>query len=171
MKYLPLVVVSALLPLSSPVFASAHGGENITAEVVSNDGVSGSISVTAQPSGLVVVKIDLMGVPAGEHAVHIHETGDCSAADYKSAGGHLANGMQHGVMVEGGPHPGDMPNAMVGDDGVLNVTYFKSDLVLEKLRDDDGASFIVHAGADDYSSQPSGDAGSRIACAIVVAPK
>ena len=75
------------------------------------------------------------------------------------------------MKVEGGPHPGDMPNAMVGDDGVLNVTYFKSDLTSEMLMDADGSAFVVHSGADDYTSQPSGAAGSRIACAVLAEPQ
>jgi Cu-Zn family superoxide dismutase len=170
MKCLPLLA-TVLLPLAGPVFAAAHADTSMTAEVTSNDGIAGTVSVTPQPSGVTVVKIDLKGVPAGEHGVHIHETGDCSAADFSSAGGHLANGMQHGVMVEGGPHPGDMPNAVVGEDGVLSATYFMPDLTPELLMDDDGAGFIVHSGADDYVSQPSGDAGSRIACAVLVSPK
>lgn len=171
MKYLPLLAVAAFLPLTGPAFSAAHSADGITAEVVSNDGVAGTVSVTPTASGVTVVSIDLTGVPAGEHGVHIHETGDCSAADYKSAGGHLAGGKEHGVMVEGGPHAGDMPNVTVGDDGVLKVTVFKTDLTPELLMDADGAGFIVHAGADDYTSQPAGDAGSRIACAVLVAPK
>ena len=170
MKYLPLIAAT-LLPLASPVFAVTHSDTDITADVMSHDGVAGTIRVTQEVSGVMVVKIDLTGVSAGEHGVHIHEVGDCSSTDFKSAGGHLANGMQHGVMVEGGPHPGDMPNAMVGEDGVLSVTYFKTDLTPEMLMDDDGAGFIVHSGADDHSSQPSGAAGSRIACAVLVAPR
>jgi Cu-Zn family superoxide dismutase len=170
MKYLPLIA-AILLPLASPVFAVTHSDIDIAAEVMSHDGVAGTIRLTQEASGVVVVKIDLTGVSAGEHGVHIHEIGDCSSTDFKSAGGHLANGMQHGVMVEGGPHPGDMPNVIVGEDGVLSVTYFKTDLTPEMLMDDDGAGFIVHSGADDYSSQPSGAAGSRIACAVLVAPR
>jgi len=171
MKAIPLAFAAALLPLAGPAFADAHASKSMSAEVMSNDGITGMVSVTPEASGVMVVKIDLEGVPAGEHGVHIHETGDCSAADYSSAGGHLAGDMEHGVKVEGGPHPGDMPNAMVGEDGVLNVTYFKTDLTPELLMDDDGAGFIVHSGADDYESQPSGDAGSRIACAVLVATK
>ncbi len=170
-KYLPIFAVAAMLPLTGPAFSAAHSAEIMIAEVVSNDGVAGTVSLTPTASGVTIVTIDLTGVSSGEHGVHIHETGDCSSADYKSAGGHLANGKEHGVMVEGGPHPGDMPNVFVGDDGVLKVTVFKHDLTLELLGDDDGAGFIVHAGADDYASQPAGDAGARIACAVLVAPK
>jgi superoxide dismutase, Cu-Zn family len=171
MKFMPLLAAAAMLPLSGAAFAAAHSDKGMTAEVVSNDGITGTVSVTPEASGVMLVKIDLQGVPAGEHGVHIHETGDCSAEDYASAGGHLADGMEHGVMVEGGPHPGDLPNATVGEDGVLSVSYFKTDLTSELLMDDDGAGFIVHSGPDDYSSQPAGDAGSRIACAVLAAPK
>lgn len=171
MKVVPLAFAAALLPLAGPAFSAAHEDKGMSAEVMSNDGITGTVDVMPTESGTMVVKIDLAGVPAGEHAVHIHETGDCSAADYSSAGGHLTGGMEHGVMSENGPHAGDLPNAMVGDDGLLQVTNFKPDLTADMLVDDDGAGFILHSGADDYESQPSGDAGSRIACAVLAEPK
>lgn len=171
MKYLPLIAAAAMLPLTAPAFADTDSDNAMTAEVLSNDGITGTVSVTPEASGVMVVKIDLQGVPEGEHGVHIHETGDCSAADFQSAGGHLADDKDHGVMVEDGPHPGDLPNAMVGEDGVLNVTYFNNDLTTDLLKDDDGSAFVVHSDADDYTSQPAGDAGSRIACAVLAAPK
>lgn len=171
MKVIPLALATALLPLAGPALSDAHTAKGMSAEVVSSDGISGTVSAMPEASGVMVVKIDLAGVPAGEHAVHIHESGDCSADDYSSAGGHLTGGMEHGVMVEGGPHAGDLPNVMVGEDGLMQETFFKPDLTAEMLADEDGAGFIVHAGADDYESQPAGDAGSRIACAVLVAPK
>ena len=171
MKYLPLIAAAAMFPLTTPAFADTDSDKAMTAEVLSNDGITGTVSVTPEASGVMVVKIDLQGVPEGEHGVHIHETGDCSAANFQSAGGHLADDKDHGVMVEDGPHPGDLPNAMVGEDGVLNVTYFNNDLTTDLLKDDDGSAFVVHSDADDYTSQPAGDAGSRIACAVLAAPK
>jgi len=71
-------------------------------------------------------------------------------------------------MSANGPHPGDMPNAEVGADGMLKQEIFLAGLDLDgMINDDDGAAFIVHSGADDYTSQPSGDAGSRIACGVL----
>lgn len=127
----------------------------------------GSASVSTTASGLTHVVVQTAGIPAGVHGVHIHETGDCSAADFSSAGGHLAADAQHGVLVEGGPHPGDLPNAHVQEDGELAMESFKSNLPLDLIFDDDGSAVVIHAGADDYESQPSGDAGDRLACGVL----
>ena len=103
----------------------------------------------------------------GGIAVHLHETGDCSGDGFKSAGGHIAGDREHGVLTAGGPHPGDMPNVTVGSDGTVEQEVFLPFLnVEEHLMDDDGAAFVIHGGQDDYSSQPSGDAGDRIACGV-----
>lgn len=135
------------------------------AEVSDTDGSSlGDVRVEETASGQVLVSIALEGLPAGPHGVHIHEIGDCSAEDFSSAEGHLAGGAEHGVMVEGGPHPGDLPNISVGEDGTATFDVFKADLTFDLMDDADGAAFIVHDGPDDYVSQPSGDAGDRIAC-------
>ena len=170
MKSLALPLAATLL-LTTPALAEQHGMEGFSAEVQSNAGVTGTVTVTQETSGVFVVTADLQGVPEGVHGIHLHETGDCSADDYSSAGGHLADGMEHGVKVEGGPHPGDLPNATVGADGVLSVTHFNTYLTTEMLADSDGTGFIVHDGPDDYQSQPAGDAGSRIACAVLVEPQ
>ena len=90
---------------------------------------------------------------------------------FKSAGGHYAGGMKHGFLVEGGPHPGDMPNVTVGSDGVLKVSVLNTMVSVKggenPLLDDDGSALMIHSGADDYESQPAGDAGNRIACAVI----
>jgi Cu-Zn family superoxide dismutase len=111
-------------------------------------------------------------LPPGPHAFHIHETGKCEG-DFKSAGAHFApEGNKHGVLAEGGPHAGDMPNIHVPDSGRANIEVFVDRVTLEKgaknsLFDEDGSAVVVHAGVDDYKSQPAGDAGDRIACGVV----
>ena len=132
----------------------------------------GTVEFTATPSGALHVLWRLEGIPEGVHGIHVHETGDCSASDFESAGGHLAGDADHGVLVEGGPHPGDFPNAHVGADGMLVAEHFNDLLSLGSegagaMMDADGAGVIVHSGPDDYESQPSGAAGSRIACGVV----
>jgi superoxide dismutase, Cu-Zn family len=127
----------------------------------------GTATLTETANGLTLVVVEAEGVPAGTHGVHVHETGDCSAGDFSSAGGHLAGNADHGVMVEGGPHPGDMPNAHVQDDGTLAIEVFQANLPLDLVLDADGSAVVVHSGADDYESQPSGDAGDRIACGVI----
>ena len=142
--------------------------EAAEAEVMDRNGTSiGTVFVQQAPSGVAHTVIALNNIEEGQHAVHFHETGDCSAEDFTSAGGHIAGGMQHGVLVEGGPHPGDLPNVAVRDDNVVNAEFFNARInVAEHLLDGDGSAFVVHAGPDDYLSQPSGDSGPRVACGV-----
>ncbi|MFZ3582296.1 superoxide dismutase family protein [Loktanella sp. DJP18] len=166
MKYLPLIAALTCLPVAAS--AEQHTAMTpMTATVNGADGAGlGTVTVTPTESGAALVQIDLSGLPAGEHAVHVHETGDCSADDFASAGGHLADGHDHGVMAANGPHPGDIPNITVAEDGTAQMEFFNAMLTPELMADEDGSAFIVHAGIDDYSSQPAGDAGDRIACGV-----
>jgi Cu-Zn family superoxide dismutase len=126
----------------------------------------------------VLAKIDLQDVPQGWHAIHFHGSGHCNAADFSSAGGHAVHidkeaGLadSHGFLRGDGHHAGDMPNVWAHEDGTVKVHYFLRGLRLNMLLDDDGAAVIMHEGADDYISQPSGAAGARIACgALTLAP-
>ncbi|WP_295885798.1 superoxide dismutase family protein [uncultured Thiohalocapsa sp.] len=89
---------------------------------------------------------------------------------FKSAGGHLmAPDTAHGYLSEGGPHLGDMPNIHVPESGALEVEVMTRVADMRaQLFDDDGAAVVIHSGADDYRSQPSGAAGPRIACGVIV---
>lgn len=124
-------------------------------------------------SGTVHVEVTAEGVSEGAHGIHVHETGKCEAADdFQSAGGHLSAGLDHGIMSEGGPHPGDLPNVHAGADGMVHAEFFVRGFSLgtegnARILDGDGASVVLHSGPDDYTSQPSGDSGSRIACAVL----
>ncbi|MBS8227535.1 superoxide dismutase family protein [Vannielia litorea] len=158
---LPLAVALSLLAATGAAAATA------TATLAGPDGTTmGTVMVEDTGSGQALVTVTLEGVPTGAHAIHIHESGDCSAEGFTSAGGHWTGGHDHGVMAEAGPHAGDLPNIEVPESGMAKVAHFKPDVTVEAMLDEDGASFIVHAGADDYESQPSGDAGGRIACGV-----
>ena len=131
----------------------------------------GVATLTETPQG-VLIEYALNNVPEGEHGFHIHETGACEGADFKSAGGHYnPRGHEHGYKTEKGIHAGDMPNQFAGKDGTLRGHLLNANVSLGDsegaLFDDDGSAIVVHSGADDYSSQPSGDAGDRIACAVI----
>ena len=160
----PLLATATAAALLAALPANAQ--DMASADVSNRDGTSlGTVTLSNEASGVVLVTLDLSDVPEGTHAVHLHETGDCSADDFTSAGGHIAGDMQHGIAVDGGPHPGDLPNVTVGADGSLQAEFFNTHLnIADMIFDDDGAAFIMHAGEDDYSSQPAGDAGDRIAC-------
>ena len=163
-----LLVAASVAALTAPLWADGVMEELASADVSGADQeLTGSVTLNQTGSGMVLVRIDLSGVPEGEHGVHLHETGDCSASDFTSAGGHIAGDRSHGFLTEGGPHPGDMPNMTVGADGILKADVFLNFLEFDSMiMDTDGAAFIVHSGADDYTSQPAGDAGSRIACGV-----
>ena len=165
MRLILTAAAAALLPLAA--LAEAHTGP-ITADIVGADGTAiGSIEIMATPSGSNHIVVTAEGIEPGVHGIHLHETGLCEG-DFSSAGGHIAGDAQHGVMVEGGPHPGDMPNAHVGEDGMLAVEVFSDAFdIQEHLMNADGSAFIIHSGADDYTSQPSGESGSRVACAVI----
>jgi Cu-Zn family superoxide dismutase len=120
----------------------------------------------------VLIKLSLKGIPAGEHAFHIHGVGKCEPP-FTSAGGHFNPGnKKHGITVATGHHAGDMPNLHVPASGELVIELVNASVTLTKGRPaslfgKDGTSLIIHAGKDDYKTDPTGDAGGRIACGII----
>ncbi|QSQ27943.1 superoxide dismutase family protein [Pyxidicoccus parkwayensis] len=117
----------------------------------------------------VVVKGTLSNLPPGEHAFHIHETGKCEAPDFKTAGGHFnPTKKAHGMMSPKGKHQGDLPNLYVDQTGTVKFdTFSQNGLTVKALFDKDGSAVVVHAKEDDYFTDPTGDAGGRIACGVV----
>lgn len=126
----------------------------------------GTVTATESEGGLAI-SLTVNGLPAGPHGAHIHETGDCSASDFTSAGGHWnPAGTNHGTMSEApNPHAGDFVNLEVAEDGT-GMLEGASNGTLAGLLDADGSAFVIHADPDDYESQPSGNAGARIACGV-----
>ncbi len=109
-------------------------------------------------------------VPGSRHGFHIHEKGDCSAADASSAGGHFnPTGQPHGRAGQGAHHAGDADNLVADAKGVARVDAHLGGLSLGNGAANDvaGRAVIVHAAADDYSSQPAGNAGARVACGVI----
>ena len=130
----------------------------------------GDVDLIQGPGG-VLLRLTLKGIPAGEHAFHIHAVGKCEAP-FESAGGHFNPGQKkHGMMAAEG-HAGDMPNLHVPQGGDLKVEVLNTSITLEKGKpnsvfDTDGSSIVVHAGPDDYKTDPDGKAGERIACGVI----
>jgi Cu-Zn family superoxide dismutase len=110
----------------------------------------------------------LLDLPAGAHAFHIHEKGKCEAP-FKSAGGHYnPDGNAHGLDDPDGRHAGDMPNVHVPSTGKTEVEILNEAVNVGELLDaDNGTAIVMHEGPDDYSSDPAGAAGSRIACGVI----
>lgn len=118
----------------------------------------------------VTLSIEIQNASPGVHAVHIHENGDCSSADGKSAGGHWnPTEVAHGKWGEGEFHLGDIGNITVGDDGTGTIELSTDlwEIGTGSIQDVVGKGIIVHAGADDFVSQPSGNAGARIGCGVI----
>ena len=146
---------------------------------------SATVNLAAASASLVSGK--LMAMPMGDgvhlrgeigglapnsaHGIHIHEKGDCSAADASSAGGHFNPGARpHGKAGAGAHHGGDMDNIVANAEGVAAVDVHARGVTLGGGASNDavGRAVVVHAAADDYTSQPAGNAGARVACGVIV---
>jgi superoxide dismutase, Cu-Zn family len=128
-----------------------------------------------EASGLRV-RVESATLVAGTYAVHLHQNGLCQPPAFESAGPHWnPSGRQHGRLNPLGPHLGDLPNLTVGADGRGTVEFTIAAASLargdNRLADRDGAALVVHAGPDDYRTDPSGNSGARLACGVVVPPR
>ena len=151
--------------------AAQSGPTTAKAEIKSAQGQTvGHADLIGGPHG-VIVKLRLDKAPAGEHALHIHETGKCDAPKFESAGDHLnPSGGTHGVLSAKGPHAGDLPNVHVSQAGSTELELFVAGAHLggeESLLDADGAAIVLHAKPDDHRTDPAGNSGDRIACGVI----
>ena len=161
------VAVSAAMIALGAALADAQEGASATAEMKNQEGQPvGQVRLQETPHGLIVSgKLD--GLPEGLHGFHIHDVGQCEPP-FQSAGGHFnPDGKQHGMANPQGLHAGDLPNLLVPASGEVTGEHFAAGLTLDALIGEDGSSVMVHANADDYSSDPAGNAGDRIACGVV----
>jgi len=135
-----------------------------------NGASNGEASLVATPAG-TLIDINVSALPAGKWvAFHVHEAGTCDAmAHFDSAGGHFnPTGAQHGFLAESGPHAGDMPNQLVNAEGILRAQVLNAMVTLDGGQNSiRGRALMIHAGEDDYRSQPAGNAGARLACAVI----
>lgn len=119
----------------------------------------------------VMLAVAVTGIKPGPHGFHLHQTGSCTAPDFSSAGGHLnPSGEGHGLEDNDGSHLGDLPNLEVSPSGTATVRVTlrgARDEVLDAIFDADGTAIVIHADPDDGTSEPSGNAGKRVACAVL----
>lgn len=143
-------------------------GEAPTIPLVSSSGaVVGAVEVEPRANG-TYLRIAVESMPAGDHGLHLHAVGRCEGPTFQSAGGHWnPSGREHGHLNPAGAHAGDLPNLTVSANGRGAINFLVSG---GKLGDTDGTSLVVHARPDDYRTDPSGNSGDRIACAVLVAP-
>jgi superoxide dismutase, Cu-Zn family len=123
-------------------------------------------------SGGVRLVLEARGLPSGEKGVHLHEVGTCEPPQFASAGGHFnPQRKKHGTLSSEGPHAGDLPNITIADNGTGRLETFTDRVTLgagaTSLFDTDGTAIVVHAGPDDFKTDPAGNSGARIACGVV----
>ncbi|MGV3619298.1 MAG: superoxide dismutase family protein [Archangium sp.] len=149
----------AVAPVAAKATLEAKSGASTTGQVM-----------FAEKNGEVTMQLDVANVPPGEHAVHLHVNGDCSAADAESAGPHWnPTNEAHGQLEHGPAHKGDIGNLKVGNDGKGTLTFTTREWSMGTGKPNDvvGHAVVVHASEDDFRSQPAGNAGGRIACGVI----
>lgn len=153
-----------------PEGAAAPAANTATATIEPASGSSVSGTAHFEPGdGFLKIRIQLSGATPGVHALHIHETGDCSAPDASSAGGHFnPGGTRHGSPGDAEHHAGDLWGIEIGTDGVGTLAMIKRDLTLDEgpnaIR---GRAIVVHEKHDDFRTQPSGNSGARVGCGVI----
>ncbi len=151
--------------------------EEVTASAVLNSAsgssVTGTANFTQTGDMMVRMSLEVQGLTPGEHALHLHEKGDCSAPDATSAGGHWnPGGMDHGKRGEGQYHAGDVINLTADENG--NVSW-SDEISGWTIGGADSTNIlnhavIIHDGQDDFMTQPTGAAGGRVACGVIMQP-
>lgn len=163
--------LTALIAAVTCLAAPAQPAKTVSVPLRGATGQSvGEATLTAAKKG-VKIYLKVKGLTPGEHALHFHQTGTCTGPDFKSAGDHFAVDHKAHGKVEGGPHEGDMPNFTVGNDGKGKAELVNEHVTLtggpRSLLKPAGTALVIHAKADDYKTQPAGDAGDRIACGVI----
>jgi superoxide dismutase, Cu-Zn family len=172
-----VAAIAAFLILScdyrpGPVEEGGLSPENIARAVcvlhpTEGSNVSGIVTFTTTGSG-VRIEARVEGLAPGKHGFHIHEFGDCSAADATSAGGHYnPHNRQHGGPEDEERHVGDLGNIEAGEDGTAHFEWEDELITLNGEYSVIGLSVVVHEDEDDLTSQPTGDAGGRLACGVI----
>lgn len=170
-----IVSLSACASIGGGGEVDGELGPDATATLRTPDGqVVGQVDLRDTPLDAVLMRVTLFGgvIQPGAHGFHVHETGRCEP-DFGAAGEHYdPDGREHGILNPEGRHAGDLPNIHFENTGRTEFEILAYGLTTRAgaagtLLGDGGTAFVVHGGADDYRSQPSGEAGDPVACGVI----
>jgi Cu-Zn family superoxide dismutase len=155
--------------LAGGIAIAAGGQARATIEAKSGSTVTGTATFTEMEGAGVKVVVDIQKAPPGTHGLHLHEKGDCSAADASSAGGHFnPTSMPHAGPMDAQHHAGDLGNIEIKADGTGHLEIFSKMLTVAAGPNSVvGKSVVFHEKADDLKTQPTGNAGGRLGCGVI----
>lgn len=160
-----LAVAGCATPQKDARYMAGHF--RAQADLKMADGTDVGKAIAEEVDGAIRVMVEVHGMTKGVHGAHVHTVGKCEGPDFASAGGHWnPTAHQHGKDNPMGPHSGDLPNLSVGEDGRDRTIFTLPGGTYQGLMDEDGAALVIHANADDYKTDPSGNSGGRIACGV-----
>jgi Cu-Zn family superoxide dismutase len=147
-------------------------GERAAAPLRNAEGQVLGMAIFTQEAQGVRISVTVKGLSPGEHGIHIHSVGKCEPPDFLSAGPHFnPTNKKHGLTNPEGPHAGDLPNLVAGEDGSAVYEHITDRVTLTpgelSLFDEDGSSLVIHAGPDDQMTDPAGNSGARVLCGVI----
>ena len=171
-----ITVLSGCGSMDAKVAVNADVNASIETHLIDTEGNEIGEAHLTESDGMLTINLRAEGLEPGLHGIHLHEKAVCTPPDFKSAGGHFnPTDKEHGFDNPKGYHLGDLPNLEVGENGKVAVQVTMHNVTLQRdkpnsLLDSGGSSLVIHAGPDDYKTDPAGDSGDRIACGEIKKP-
>ena len=170
-----VIILSGCGTMDAKIPVTAESVKSVETTLINAEGKEMGEAHFTELDGVLSISLRAEGLDHGTHAVHLHEKAVCVPSNFKSAGGHFnPTKKEHGFDNPKGYHLGDLPNLEVGKDGKVAVKVSMHNVTLQpnkpnSLLENGGSSLVIHAGPDDYKTNPAGDSGERIACGEVKA--